>query len=741
MRRGNRPWAAGRIVLLLVGLMAWTLSAGAQTAVAVPNAGFEMAGAGADPLVGWHVGIGGGAQATIASDSGNAHSGARSAHFTNRSPMKAFVYALLSCDGVAVKASTTYVAHYWVRGESARGCYFGVSFRGGGEQRQYLPSGDYAWRQLTCLFTTPANCQNLSLRFGCDDVTAGLWVDDISVEVAAQQLVNLPEPVYKKPFPGVFPRSRGPVAAHLVVFDATRQHIEVRRALAALQGLVNRRRPRLYVLNAVDSPGDDGVWLQYMQANGYTGKEERIDDWPSLVARFRSEITGAIVVDPDLPGSLHAASMLAGLQQALPLSAAMAKTLNLRVVMDLRGRWKRNVEAYRYVYDHYWNRMNHHILAWEYPLADYQGAGDYRVEFNVFAFWVSSYSDQEPGADPDAELAFLHEVLAHTPANIPVMGWPMAGDTRGITEYEGVRLLSEYGKFVPGTEFCSNLSVHTALHPRDSLFRQKSNIAKPAIPLDPGKVYVTLNILDSGDALWYWQRYQRKIWADPDRGALPIGWGMNPTLWDTMPLVMQWYFEHATPADTFFTAVSGLGYMNTQVYASRFRAQDRERIWQRYVALTETYRRKADMHGIALYNGGWSEQTPPPDLLPRFTHNPSGLDYIFADLGRHDAIHPNDAATLQEGVPVFHTLTRYQVWSNSAEVSKQDKTLSNAWLLQEILSHTPPQRPGFMSVMAISWYYAPSWLKDLQSKLPSNYRVVSPPELAYLFRESTRTAK
>lgn len=728
--------------MLLLGLAFAPGGVGAQTAVSVSNGGFETVGTGADPVVGWHVGIGGSADATITPDSAISHSGVRSIRFTSRSALKAFVYALLSSEAVPVHPATTYVAHYWVRGAEARGCYFGVSFQGGGEQRQYLPSGDYPWRQCTCLFTTPADCRSISLRFGCDDMTPGLWIDDISVEVAAQQLVDLPEPVYKKPFPGVFPRSKSPVASHLVVFDATRQSIEVRRAVAALQGLVNRRQPRLYVFNAVDSPGDDLVWLRYMQETGYTGTEEQSDDWPRLVGRFRNEINGAIVVDPDLPGSLHAAFMLAGLKQALPLSAAMATDLKLPVVMDLRGRWKRNVEAYRYVYDHYWNRMSHHLLSWEYPLADYQGARDYMVEFNVFTFWVSSYSDQERGADPDAELAFLHEVLAHTPANIPVMGWPMYGDARGITEYEGVRLLSEYGKFVPGTEFCSNLSVHTALHPNDTLFRQKAHAAKsPALPLDPTKTYVALNILDSGDALWYWQRYQRKIWADSDRGALPIGWGMNPTLWDTMPLVMQWYFQHATPADTFFTSISGLGYMNTQVYASRFRAQDRERIWKRYVALTDTYRRKADMHGIALYDGGWSESTPPPGLLSRFTHGSPGLDYIFADLGRHDSVRPADASMLQDGVPVFHTLTRYQVWSTSAEVSQQKEAASNAWLLQEIQSHTPPQHPGFMSVMAISWYYTPSWLKDLQSKLSPDYRVVSPTDLAHLFRESKRAGK
>lgn len=39
-----------------------------------------------------------------------------------------------------------------------------------------------------------------------------------------------------------------------------------------------------------------------------------------------------------------------------------------------------------------------------------------------------------------------------------------------------------------------------------------------------------------------------------------------------------------------------------------------------------------------------------------------------------------------------------------------------------------------MSAMAISWYHYPSWLKDLQEKLPPDYVPVRPGELAQLFR-------
>jgi hypothetical protein len=62
----------------------------------------------------------------------------------------------------------------------------------------------------------------------------------------------------------------------------------------------------------------------------------------------------------------------------------------------------------------------------------------------------------------------------------------------------------------------------------------------------------------------------------------------------------------------------------------------------------------------------------------------------------------------------------------------------NAWLLDEIKKNAPAARPGFMSVQGASWFYYPAWFKDLQQKLPPDYVVVSPKDLARLYREATR---
>jgi hypothetical protein len=115
----------------------------------------------------------------------------------------------------------------------------------------------------------------------------------------------------------------------------------------------------------------------------------------------------------------------------------------------------------------------------------------------------------------------------------------------------------------------------------------------------------------------------------------------------------------------------------------------------------------------------------------------TGLDYIVADLGRHSNITADNANYLLGQTAVFHTLTQFQVWSSSAETVRDNMEKDNAWLLDEIRKNTPPARPGFMSAMAISWYYFPTWFKDLQEKLGPDYVVVSPADLARLYREAS----
>ena len=396
------------------------------------------------------------------------------------------------------------------------------------------------------------------------------------------------------------------------------------------------------------------------------------------------------------------------------------------MVEDLRGRWKRNVDAYRYVYQTYWNKMSHRSIAWEYPLSNALTSRDVMVQQKLFIFWVSSYTDAEPGADPTAEREFLEELLAAVPGNAPVMGWPMY-ENKGIEEYTAVRLLSEYAKWVPGTGFSSNVTVHSAVHPPAAAFRTAEPAILAATALKPeNKLYLSLNILDSGDAHWYWQLYQRTIWADPNRGKIPCGYGMNVTILDTLPAIAQWYYEHKMPSESFF----GLLYMNAPVYASRYRKEDRDKIWKEYTSLFNAYRIQLGMHGIEIYNGGNGGPSASGDVLKHYTQGMPGLQYILADLGRHNGVDRDGATQMVDGIPIFHTLTNFQVWSGVDEVQNRKMEQQNSWLASEIVQHAPLKRPGLMSAMAISWNYNATWLLDLLHRLPPDSQLTSPGELA-----------
>lgn len=721
------------MAMLFAGVLMLAAMAGAveRQAVSIPNPGFESLNA-AGFAEGWIRGVAPGTDGSAEVDATVARSGNRSLRIRSATKHQAYRYVLVTTEWLKAEPETTYVLRFHVRGHAVGKCFVGVAYEGAGEHRQPLPVGDYDWQEAAFRFTTPSGTGRISVRFMADDVADGLWIDDVSLERSEVQLANIAERRPAKAPKTWYPRTPGQLPRRLVVLDVSREGPDVCALMTALQGIVNRRAPRLYLINPTNPPGFDERWLAYMKEKGYTGQEERLDGPEAVLARFRAAVRGAIVWDDALPGSRHAAWMLGSIKDSLPCSAAVARRFGLPIVEDLRGRWKRNVDAYRYVMDRHWAAMSRGLIAWEHPLSTALLSRDVAMQQRAFLFWVSSPLDGEAGADPKAEMEFAEELLARTPGNIPVMGWPMYG-TKGIEEYTGVRLLSEFGKWVPGTQFTSNGTVHSAIRPPSGVFRQPS---PPAPLLQTDRLYLAVSIMDSGDAHWYWQLYQQGIWADPARGSAPTGYGMNMTLVDALPLVAQWYYERRTANDTFF----GLIYMNAPVFASRFRRDDRERIWADFVRRTGEYLRRLDMDGLEIYTGGTAEARPPDALLRRFTRGIPGLRFILAGLGRHADVQPDAAARMLDDTVVFDTLTNFRVWTEPGDLTGKKMEDENAWLLGEITAHAPKSRPGFMSALAISWIYYPAWLADLKSRLPPDFVMVSPRQMAELYRQAARTS-
>jgi hypothetical protein len=96
-------------------------------------------------------------------------------------------------------------------------------------------------------------------------------------------------------------------------------------AVAALQGLVNRHAPLLY-LRYVDSAharsNVDDYWLEKLTAPGQwlQGRpQQTVTGVVKLVEQFRARINGAVVYDPAVAATSNVASTVAGVEGLLPL--------------------------------------------------------------------------------------------------------------------------------------------------------------------------------------------------------------------------------------------------------------------------------------------------------------------------------------------------------------------------------------------------------------------------------------
>jgi hypothetical protein len=115
-------------------------------------------------------------------------------------------------------------------------------------------------------------------------------------------------------------------------------------AIAALQGIVNREAPVLYV-TAIHNPegGDipiDEWWLERLRANGawlHNRPVERIESRDGLLRKFRKQIHGVVVYDENVPATSNIASTIAGVDDVLPVRYDMRRNSLFRHLTEDLG--------------------------------------------------------------------------------------------------------------------------------------------------------------------------------------------------------------------------------------------------------------------------------------------------------------------------------------------------------------------------------------------------------------------
>jgi hypothetical protein len=348
-------------------------------------------------------------------------------------------------------------------------------------------------------------------------------------------------------------------------------------ALASLQGVVNRPRPRLYVV----ANADDTFWLQHAlpgvaaedlpapgcalpapAAGASAGFQQLMtlsaeSDAALLCAvlqRFPGAVGGLVVYDPALPASEDVGTTLAGLDDAMLVTPDQAPLFegapfHLKVLADLTTYgWTSADQAYAWAWSSLWPRAQHRLLFSLDPRIALN-LREYAVATRGYVFWL------DPRNAGDA--ALLRQILTAAAPDAPVLGW-------WTDEPSGVALGSRYGHATLATDFSDNLSVFGAF-PEAGGLRQTAAAAAPAPAA--GGVYFSVQFSD-GDNMQYMQHRLLQIWRDPQRASVPVAYTVQPWAAQAMPTILEYYYRTAGAGDLFVTGPSGAGYFYPEDWPS-----------------------------------------------------------------------------------------------------------------------------------------------------------------------------
>ena len=523
-----------------------------------------------------------------------------------------------------------------------------------------------------------------------------------------RSIKELTPPNEPRPYSTFFPKSPKP-AKRLLVADVRRLPPDERLLLTSLQGLVNRKQPQIYLL----FNDHDRRWLDWLKHTGRVQNEEFVNKPLSLVQQFKESYHGAVVPDFDLYIGPVIACNVAGAHDLLIASARLADQLGLTVSHDLRGRFRDNASALRWIVDELFGKLSHHLLICAHPDLAYNGSFDYIIQHRGIAFWLTGRVDgRRPDSDIIAEQEVIENLFAKLPVNIPVRGFWWHGHGVGPGEGPGVTLGSRFGKVTVVSDGIPNLSIHSGYVL--STLQQKPRPPAPKLELD--KVYLTFTTSD-GDNLNTLYNYFTAYFEDDLHGTFPMGWGVGPTIIDLAPAIIEWYYQKASSTDEFFCDVSGIGYIYPPQFATKY--ANRDVILYDFLSWTQKYMRRLDLHTIRLMGVDTSH-------IQLYGKSLKGLHSLFPDYGRATGGDLNKATyMLPNGIPVFRGFTDWQ-----------EKHPNPArYMADQIRHQVGEQRPAFINVFVWNWGYRLQTLEQTLDLLPLDFVAVTPDQLAQLYRQ------
>lgn len=331
--------------------------------------------------------------------------------------------------------------------------------------------------------------------------------------------------------------------------------------LISIQGLANNHSAHVYLLYPPDHkhPGSAAILQFYTKRHGL--KTQTLRSLEEAVTRYRRFINGCVIWDTEVTTSLMVALTIAGLEDALVVTAAhlpLMERLGIKPVADLRQifRGTPDVEIFRWAYARYWPRCSRDYLVY---LGEYcrglKGGPGLQPAIADFAMTRKAFcTDLSTMPADTAEYRLAEQLFSELRPYASVFGWHSYCKDK---EEEHITLISRHALVVAeGLASLPNMSFHAQVPVSpDFRFVQKGTFNPD--PQVQNKVYIAL-IESDGLGIGSWLR--------PGRGEIPYGWEMNEEYYHVAPALLQYYYETATPNDHFIGSLSGPGYFYPKAY-------------------------------------------------------------------------------------------------------------------------------------------------------------------------------
>lgn len=500
------------------------------------------------------------------------------------------------------------------------------------------------------------------------------------------------------------PRSSVP-SKELFVLDVCDSPQDEQLLAVSLQGIVNRRKPRVYLLASFY----DLMWLEVLEGKGH--KIRKVNNIWELLRIFQKEIKGMVVYDPELPDTINIATIVSSVRNAVIASPRIADRIKFTIVEDLRNRFANQIEAYEWAFRSFWKELNHSLLAIMHP--SWVFPRDYIIEFKAFTFWIEGVANCW---SPPEDILFLRKLLSSTPAHIPILGWWQFGDGgegSGIGESTGVMLSSKYAKVTVASALCPNLSVHSGVELGIRDFSQQPMEEREVEP----KVYISFLLSDGDNFGANLSGVIASKWNQKERGEVAMGWVFCPTQMELTPAVVEHFYSTATPKDYFLSA-DGIGYVWANFYGNNY--ENPEDIYREFLFLSKKYMQKLSHDQFWLIQGDGRME-----LVIR-TLEPSALISEWSlpptqETSRHFIWNGKDCFIFW---PITHPWMGWPV----------DAYRKPEAYVEQIKKNTPKERPAFLVSAVNGFTIGPREIKQIKEQLGDEYVVVSPGELVSLYK-------